>query len=144
MAHRPCVCLVYVICSFWEKLAVFLSWNAPFKRIENATLIWRQQSCPDCAEVNDYSFLILFSKQLSWYTLSILYYNGTLLQFLGAHQDNAFVLQVVWKGTRAVGVGIATTSKPDDQGFYASYVVARYSPKGNYLGQFATNVGEEL
>ena len=69
---------------------------------------------------------------------------GSLLQFLGAHQKNPSVFQVVWKGTKAVGVGIATTSEPDDQGFYESYVVARYYPAGNFEGEFESNVGQKL
>ena len=52
-----------------------------------------------------------------------------------------FIFQVVWKGTKAVGVGIATTLQ---KGFYKSYVVARYSPPGNYEGQFESNVGKKL
>ena len=74
----------------------------------------------------------------------ILFNSGSLLQFLGAHQKNPFVFQVVWKGTKAVGVGIATTPEPDDQGFYESYVVARYYPAGNYEGEFESNVGQKL
>jgi len=60
-----------------------------------------------------------------------------------AHNTGHFT-QVVWKGTKAVGVGIATTSEPDNKGFYKSYVVARYFPPGNYVGQFESNVGKRL
>ena len=67
-----------------------------------------------------------------------------LLQFLGGDRKIAFVFQVVWKGTKKVGVGIATTSSPNGDGYYESYVVARYSPPGNYEGEFKSNVGEEL
>lgn len=69
---------------------------------------------------------------------------AALVQFLGAQQKIAFVFKVVWKGTKKVGVGIATSSKPDDKGYYVSCVVARYSPPGNYVGQFKSNVGEEI
>ncbi|KAL9981245.1 hypothetical protein ACROYT_G009920 [Oculina patagonica] len=42
--------------------------------------------------------------------------------------------QVVWKGTRKLGVAIATDSKG------RNYVVARYYPPGNVIGAFAQNV----
>jgi len=67
-----------------------------------------------------------------------------LLRSPGARQKTALTFQVVWKGTKAVGVGIATTSRPDAKGFYKSYVVARYSPPGNYEGRFESNVGKLL
>ena len=48
------------------------------------------------------------------------------------------MFQVVWKATKRVGVGIAT--KKDENGDIITYIVARYSPPGNILGQFAANV----
>lgn len=53
---------------------------------------------------------------------------------------NVLISQVVWKGTTSVGVGVATSSQPDADDFYTSFVVARYSPPGNYEGQFSDNV----
>lgn len=47
--------------------------------------------------------------------------------------------QVVWKATTKLGVAKATAQQ---RGFYVTYIVARYSPRGNYLGQFAENVSE--
>lgn len=41
--------------------------------------------------------------------------------------------QVVWKSTTAVGCGAARCS-------FGSFVVCRYSPPGNVMGQFAQNV----
>ncbi|XP_078362792.1 Golgi-associated plant pathogenesis-related protein 1-like isoform X1 [Oculina patagonica] len=52
--------------------------------------------------------------------------------------------QVVWKGTTKVGVGVATSSEPNEKGAYISIAVARYSPPGNYMGQFEANVGDLL
>ena len=43
--------------------------------------------------------------------------------------------QVVWKGSQKLGVGYAITQ--DGKGLY---VVAQYSPPGNYMGQFGSNV----
>jgi len=43
--------------------------------------------------------------------------------------------QVVWKGSEKLGVGFAITSDGN-----SIYVVAQYSPQGNYMGQFGQNV----
>ena len=43
--------------------------------------------------------------------------------------------QVVWKGTTKVGFGVGFTADRK-----RSFVVASYSPPGNYLNQFAQNV----
>ena len=48
------------------------------------------------------------------------------------------VLQVVWKGTTRVGAAVATRKDKDSTN---TYVVARYYPPGNVIGQFAQNVG---
>jgi len=45
--------------------------------------------------------------------------------------------QIVWKGTRKVGVALATKKAG---GWTETYIVARYSPQGNILGHFAANV----
>jgi len=42
--------------------------------------------------------------------------------------------QVVWKGSEELGIGKAADSKG------RVYVVANYSPAGNYIGNFAANV----
>lgn len=42
--------------------------------------------------------------------------------------------QVVWKGSRELGVGIAKSRNGQ------IFVVARYSPPGNYVGSFRANV----
>ena len=52
-----------------------------------------------------------------------------------------FLLQVVWKATKRVGVGIAVIKR----GFLTkTYIVARYSPPGNYQGQFKQQVGNSV
>ncbi|CAF2092696.1 unnamed protein product [Rotaria magnacalcarata] len=43
--------------------------------------------------------------------------------------------QVVWKNTKKFGIGYALTKDRS-----TAYVVAQYSPPGNYLSQFADNV----
>ena len=45
--------------------------------------------------------------------------------------------QEVWKATKKIGVAIATKPK---NGMTETYIVARYSPPGNMLGEFETNV----
>lgn len=47
--------------------------------------------------------------------------------------------QVVWKNTTAFGIGVGF----GDDGRRA-VVVARYSPPGNYLGQFPENVPQPI
>lgn len=42
--------------------------------------------------------------------------------------------QVVWKESQKLGVGVARSSSG------RVYVVAQYTPPGNYLGQFQANV----
>ena len=49
-----------------------------------------------------------------------------------------FVLQLVWKGTARVGVGLKKIVTSD--GFTMTYIVARYSPPGNIDGLYADNV----
>jgi len=49
--------------------------------------------------------------------------------------------QVVWKSTRKVGVGIVAIKR----GFWTkTYIVARYTPPGNYEGQFKQQVGNSI
>ena len=48
--------------------------------------------------------------------------------------------QAVWRTTAKVGVALA--SKRQDDGFMRTYVVARYSPPGNYNSQFGNQVGD--
>lgn len=46
--------------------------------------------------------------------------------------------QVVWKSTKKLGVGIASIKR----GFWTTtYIVARYTPPGNYEGKFKQEVG---
>lgn len=42
--------------------------------------------------------------------------------------------QVVWRGSKNLGIGIAKSGKG------GTYVVANYDPPGNYYGQFKENV----
>jgi hypothetical protein len=43
--------------------------------------------------------------------------------------------QVVWKGSQKLGIGFGVTSDGK-----SVYIVAQYSPPGNYMGQFEQNV----
>jgi hypothetical protein len=53
----------------------------------------------------------------------------------GFSMDTGHFTQVVWKGSQKVGVGFAITGDGK-----SLYVVAQYSPPGNYQGQFGQNV----
>ena len=46
--------------------------------------------------------------------------------------------QVVWKGTKELGVGRASNTKKN--GMVCTYVVGRYRPAGNFQGKFQENV----
>ena len=48
--------------------------------------------------------------------------------------------QIVWKDTKALGIGLAASKSED--GHICSYVVARYSKAGNDLGTIRSNVGK--
>lgn len=47
--------------------------------------------------------------------------------------------QTVWRGTKYVGYGLAMNPNCEK---YKYYLVARYSPAGNYVGQYQRNVLE--
>lgn len=49
--------------------------------------------------------------------------------------------QVVWKSTKKLGVGIASVK---DDFWTTTYIVARYSPPGNYYGRFKQEVGNDV
>ncbi len=56
-------------------------------------------------------------------------------QAAGFSSATGHFTQVIWKSTTAFGVGLALTADGK-----SAYVVAQYSPPGNYLGQFGKNV----
>jgi hypothetical protein len=83
-----------------------------------------------------YSLLIIFFVKANavtsaWYN-EVSNYNFKLGQF---GMTTGHFTQVVWNSTKSFCVGYATTS--DGQ---ATYVVAQYSPPGNYIGDFLHNV----
>lgn len=51
--------------------------------------------------------------------------------------------QVVWKGSKQLGVGLAAKRDPNT-GYEKTYIVARYYPAGNVEGHFKENVGREV
>ena len=54
---------------------------------------------------------------------------------------HTFARQVVWKSTKKLGVGIASVKR----GFWTkTYIVARYTPPGNYEGRFKQEVGNRI
>lgn len=55
----------------------------------------------------------------------------------GFTQDTGHFTQLVWRSTTTVGFGAAIGY---DGSLYCIYVVGRYSPPGNYEGQFEDNV----
>eukprot|EP00794_Sanderia_malayensis_P015913 gene15913-17513_t len=64
---------------------------------------------------------------LAWYN-EIKDYNYNSPGFSGA---TGHFTQLVWKSSKKVGVGIAT-SAPDANGYKTTYIVAKYTPQGNY------------
>ncbi|KAL9972784.1 hypothetical protein ACROYT_G019155 [Oculina patagonica] len=57
----------------------------------------------------------------------------------GFNSGTGHFTQVVWKKTTKVGV--ALKKKKISKGKIETYIVARYSPPGNWRGQFQQNVG---
>merc|ERR1712188_240753 len=58
-----------------------------------------------------------------------------------SHETGHFT-QLVWKGTRRFGVGVAFVDYDDDYEYWhMTVIVARYAPMGNVEGTFAENVG---
>jgi len=55
----------------------------------------------------------------------------------GYADNTGHFTQVVWKGSKRLGVGKA---KGKYQGLDCEFIVARYTPAGNYLGEFPENV----
>ncbi len=53
----------------------------------------------------------------------------------GFSMSTGHFTQVVWKGSQKLGAGFAITRDGK-----SLYVVAQYSPPGNYMGQFEQNV----
>lgn len=52
--------------------------------------------------------------------------------------------QVVWKGTTQVACAVASCPAGTIFSQASQYVVCRYTPPGNFLGQFAANVGRPV
>ena len=48
--------------------------------------------------------------------------------------------QLVWKGTKYFGLGIATMATRYSSSFNETFIVAMYSPPGNWLGHYSANV----
>jgi hypothetical protein len=76
-------------------------------------------------------FLLGSIATQSWYD-EIKYYS---FSNPGFSMQTGHFTQVVWKGSKQLGVGIAFANNGNK-----AIVVANYSPPGNYLGQFPNNV----
>ena len=74
------------------------------------------------------SYNVQFSVKM-WYD-EVKNYNYSNPTFSG---NTGHFTQVVWKGTRSVGFGMASKGT-------TTVVVANYYPPGNYMGQFKQNV----
>ncbi|XP_078362815.1 ectin-like [Oculina patagonica] len=79
----------------------------------------------------------------SWYNEISLYDYNNPPQTLQEFNDVGYghFTQVVWKGTTHVGAGLK--KMVDSNGYTNTYIVARYSPQGNIIGQFGANVKPE-
>lgn len=60
-------------------------------------------------------------------------YNGEAITGTGNFEEYGHYTQIIWKSTTKVGMGIAS----DGAGGY--YVVARYTPEGNVIGETPTS-----
>ncbi|KAF8868770.1 CAP domain-containing protein [Mucidula mucida] len=58
--------------------------------------------------------------------------------------DTGHFTQVVWKSTTSVACAVGQCPAGTIFGSASQYVVCRYSPPGNYAGQFAQNVGRHV
>jgi hypothetical protein len=67
----------------------------------------------------------------SWYN-EIKQYNFQNAQF---SSTTGHFTQLVWKSTQKLGIGVALGA-----GDTSVYIVAQFSPQGNYLGRFQENV----
>ena len=65
------------------------------------------------------------------------YYNYQTFASNSAGEPVGHFTAMVWKATTSVGFGFA---KVQEDGGYAIYVVANYSPTPNVVGQYAANV----
>jgi hypothetical protein len=75
------------------------------------------------------SLIIGKTATASWYNEYKLYdFNAGAFTMQSGH-----FTQVVWKGSKKIGIGAATRNGK-------TYVVANYSPAGNYQGEFQENV----
>ncbi|KAK2574396.1 Golgi-associated plant pathogenesis-related protein 1 [Acropora cervicornis] len=64
---------------------------------------------------------------------------GHFTQNLEGRAKLIFSNQVVWKGSKQLGVGLAAKRDPET-GYVKTYIVARYYPAGNVEGHFTENV----
>ncbi|KAG8415394.1 hypothetical protein J3458_009244 [Metarhizium acridum] len=60
----------------------------------------------------------------------------------GFSMNTGHFTQVVWKKTRSVGCGW-NKCRGGQAKANGHYIVCKYDPAGNYIGQFAENVGEQ-
>lgn len=60
-------------------------------------------------------------------------YNGEAITGTGNFEEYGHYTQIIWKSTTKIGMGIAS----DGSGGY--YVVARYTPEGNVIGETPTS-----
>jgi len=59
----------------------------------------------------------------------------------GFYSATGHFTQIVWKGTTDLGVALA--QQRGDDGYVTTYIVPRFYPSGNVLGQFAENVEDK-
>ena len=69
------------------------------------------------------------------------YYNWTTHATNVPEKAIGHFTQVVWKNSANVGMAIATATKSD---WIYTFIVARYTPAGNYIGQYGSNVKEVI
>ena len=72
----------------------------------------------------------------SWYS-EISNWNFSTSSPINTSQATGHFTQVVWVDSTHAGFGMATGMY---FGYHAIWIVARYSPPGNYVGQYSSNV----
>ena len=55
--------------------------------------------------------------------------------------DTGHFTQLLWNGSKRIGVGLAVKKEGD---IYKYYCVAHYQPAGNVIGNFAENVKKPI
>lgn len=99
---------------------------------ENLGFVFSSPEQPICSNSSATSCVRCSQIVSTWYN-EISNYNFDTGSPIDPNEQWLNFTQVVWRSSTELGVGVASES-----GYH--YVVARYKPRGNLVGQFARNV----